>query len=54
MNSPMTADASPAARFNVTTPLKAWNGGLSILALSGIDVLQCDHAVEGVECTQEH
>ena len=35
--------------FNVTTPLKAWNAGdVQVLQLL-TDVLQCDHAVEGVE-----
>ena len=39
-----------SSRFNVTTPLKAWNGGGGV-ANARKSPLQCDHAVEGVECS---
>ena len=36
--------------FNVTTPLKAWNEHRRTTPDHPCGTLQCDHAVEGVEC----
>ena len=45
-----SATATKATCFNVTTPLKAWNAGAPGVGPALVTTLQCDHAVEGVEC----